>query len=420
MRDKSMPQWLRDPGSPRRAAAGLALVVVVAAVAVAVFVGTPANKALQVRGKPAATAPGRNGSKLTSRSPGSSADSASSSSEPGRGSTTTSSPGTVLPTSYSWSAPVAAIPPPPSGSYNFTALACPSVSLCIASGSGRVVFVSTDPGGPTPWREVVLPGNAIGLNSITCLSPTFCVTGGSDIYVSTDPAAGPSAWVPQHIHNGNVSSLSCPSTHFCMAIQDQLGLIVSSDPAGGSSAWKSFGFPAQVASDPFLSLSCPTVSLCVAGGGNGEVAVSTDPTGGTSAWHAFVIDPVGGDPSIQYANGIGSVTCVGLHFCIATDGSGGIITSNDPAGGSSAWHLYTVPGVQSWGTPSCPTASFCGALLDTTSNQSGTATSSNPTTGPQTWGSMHIDNGALFVACPTVDRCFLLKTDGTLSIGTGQ
>ena len=335
--------------------------------------------------------------------------------------TTTSSSPAILPTSYKWSTPVVAVPPPRSGEYTFTGLSCPSENFCVASGAGRVVYVSTDPDGTIPWRAVVLPGDGAGLETITCPSTRFCVAAGSDIYVSADPTGGSSAWRPQGLSNADVIGISCPTPGLCVAIKGESNMLVSTDPTGGHRAWKAFNWPiaTNAYGIEFGAVSCPSVTLCVASG-TGRVAVSTDPAGGTSTWKTAVIDPVGGIPGRQFANFVKGITCVGPNFCVAVDGTGGMIITTDPTGGPIAWHFSTVEDVQVWGTPSCPTTSFCGASLDTSNNQTGVVAAVNPLDGPQAWSPIHIEPRADFIACPNVNRCYLFGSNGTVSAGTGQ
>jgi hypothetical protein len=335
------------------------------------------------------------------------------------GATTTSPTPLAKPTSAVWSPPVQAFAPTsPAGVTRYlSGISCPSVTLCVAVDRNAEIFTSTDPGGPEPWRVTALPGLDNRLDAVSCPSPTFCVVVGDDIYTSTDPTGGVNAWVSQHMPRNGILSVSCPSPTFCVALAQETNVLVSDHPVGGRSAWTSF-----LLTDPspygYEAVSCPTASLCVLVGIGGVASVSTDPGGGASAWHASIIGPKGGNPSLQGANGLGAVTCVGLHFCLATDSSGGLVATTNPTGGASAWSLYTVPGAQRWDTPSCPTSQFCAAPLLVTDGSGAVAFAVQPATGPGSWGPLHLVPGGGVLSCPTVNRCFQFVGTGGGEVAT--
>ncbi|MHB8319395.1 MAG: hypothetical protein ACYDEP_09250 [Acidimicrobiales bacterium] len=332
---------------------------------------------------------------------------------------TTSTKVPPTPTAFTWSAPAKATQVNPS------ALTCPSVSLCVAINSVGQLFISPDPKGSTPWKLVALPGAvsnpSVSLSAISCPTASFCVAVGSGIYVSTDPAGGPNAWVSQGIaqQQGQLSSVSCSSPKLCVVLDSaNNSFLISTDPTGGPKAWKAtpIALFALGYSGGLYAISCPTVSLCVGVGGLGFAEISTNPTGGPKAWTKTLIDPTGGHPGGQYSNLLSTIDCVGENFCIAGDDSGGIIVTSDPTGGPSAWHVYVIPGMG--GSFSCPAPSFC--VVATGSSTTGLSGASiNPLLGPSAWPESQAAPSG-YMSCPAVSTCFLLSQNGTVQVGTAS
>ncbi|MCL4445856.1 MAG: hypothetical protein M1134_03125 [Actinobacteria bacterium] len=222
---------------------------------------------------------------------------------------------------------------------------------------------------------------------------------------------------------GQLSSVSCPSPRLCVVLDSaNNSFLISTDPTGGPKAWKAtpIALFALGYSGGLYAISCPTVSLCVGVGGLGFAEISTNPTGGPTAWTKTLIDPTGGDLKSEYPTVLSTIDCVGTSFCIAGDGSGGIVVTSDPTGGPSAWHLYVVPSMGGIGyNVSCPTASFC-------VNSSGFSKTNllalgvNPLLGPSAWSiSETVPNGG-YVSCPAVSTCFFLDFKGIVSVGTAS
>ncbi len=143
--------------------------------------------------------------------------------------------------------------------------------------------------------------------------------------------------------NGYLNSVSCPSSSFCAAGDDEgNGLTYN----GGT--WST---PASI--DPgtahYLSMSCPTASFCAAvdAAGNGL-------TYNGSTWS----DPASIDPG----GDLTSVSCPTASFCAAVDRSGNVLTYN-----GSTWSAPQSidPGGQGLVSVSCASASFCVAVDNT-------------------------------------------------------
>ena len=122
------------------------------------------------------------------------------------------------------------------GADSFTAISCPTVHFCAAVDSDGQVVTSTDPaGGASAWTITTLAGS-VQFDSVSCPTASFCVTGGlsDSVFVSTHPTGGPAAWTRQRamfLGLEPMSSLSCPSTRFCVGV-DGGDANVSSNPIG--------------------------------------------------------------------------------------------------------------------------------------------------------------------------------------------
>jgi hypothetical protein len=100
----------------------------------------------------------------------------------------------------SWGAPALIRPGPPYASPNaFSAVSCPSTSLCVAFDQAGNVVTSTRPTeGFSSWRVTNVERSAglFGLGAFSCPSVALCVgvDGGGNVLTSTRPAGGSGAW----------------------------------------------------------------------------------------------------------------------------------------------------------------------------------------------------------------------------------
>jgi hypothetical protein len=155
---------------------------------------------------------------------------------------------------------------------NFDSVACASAGLCLAVGPG--VSTSTNPAGGTgAWRTT----RSLLAISSTCPTTSLCLLGNStnDIYVSTDPAGGPTTYheqqlVDSHSAFATITGITCPSTRDCVAVDDAGDVMSTGHPTAGP--WTSSR------ADPtgFLNgVACPSTTLCVAVDGAGNATVGT-------------------------------------------------------------------------------------------------------------------------------------------------
>jgi hypothetical protein len=245
-----------------------------------------------------------------------------------------------------------------SSSGGLTAIDCPTVSLCVATGVGddtgsdadvppppaAVLWVSTNPtGGPDTWHQVALPDDylgpecgkyggysfcANGLIALACPAASLCVA--MDEYgrtfTSTTPGvASPVAWEQsspnfaggQGIGDTNAAGLACTATPLCLA---------SYADAGGSylAGWNPRGWPTsprlvapanRFDGDAGLGhVWCSDPSLCFVQGASGLYA-SAEPALGAGSWAVVT----------RHQPGLTALSCAARLVCLAFDGAGRLL-----------------------------------------------------------------------------------------------
>jgi hypothetical protein len=154
-------------------------------------------------------------------------------------------------------------------------ISCASSSLCIAASGydfGDNFFTSSNPtGGAGAWDSIEL-----GVFAVACPSITLCVAGGweNNVLTSTNPTGGAGAWTVTSIEPSNgdyAQALSCPSTSLCVGATSNGGVMVSTNPTGGEAAWDA----EDIDNARLLTVSCTTTPFCVAFDGAGGLLVGT-------------------------------------------------------------------------------------------------------------------------------------------------
>lgn len=150
-----------------------------------------------------------------------------------------------------------------------------------------------------------------------------------------------------------------------------------------------YGAPAS-----FTRLSCPSAGLCVGVDDLGDVVSSTDPAGGTSAWIPASVDA---------GTALIGLSCPSASLCVAVDSLGRVLTSADPGGGATAWQASAVDTTGGGlADVSCPTVSLCVAV----DGHGRVLTSTAPAGGVAAWALSDIGAGVLkSVSCPSVSLC---------------
>jgi hypothetical protein len=267
-------------------------------------------------------------------------------------------------------------------------LSCVTASLCTAVDGPYIAtwssgtWTTTSP--PAPADNGSYP---INLQSVSCVSASFCVAAGN--YTDTSGSTkgvletwSDGTWTVEQAPlpadaagNPNVyfepgpgtNFVSCPSVSFCVAAGDYTG--TSGSTEGVLETWSDGTWtateaplPADAAADPeaaLLGLSCPTASFCLATGiynstssGSGNLLETW--SGGS--WSATALQaPV---------NALGPVACVSASACVIANSE--VLTSS---GGSwTAAPLPAPPSGVDWAITNmaCASASYCVAVGEAT------------------------------------------------------
>jgi hypothetical protein len=225
--------------------------------------------------------------------------------------------------------------------------------------------------------------NTGGLSSVSCPTTTFCAAVDSSGNALTFNGA---TWTkPTRLdttgYAGNLTAVSCAPSSFCAAV-DNSGNV---ETYNGTS-WST---PVNVDINGLTSVSCPSASFCVAVDGVGKALTYN------GSWSA--------PTNIDSGNGLTSVSCPSASFCVAVDGVGKALTYN----GSWSAPPTSIDSGNGLTSVSCTSASFC-AAVDNAGNAA-TFTVSG-------WGaSTSIDGGYLgSVSCATSSSCTAVDYNGNV------
>jgi hypothetical protein len=209
-------------------------------------------------------------------------------------------------------------------------ITCPSAQLCVAADGTGQVLSATDPANG-PWPAATLGGpprcyKALcvydAIISLSCPSSSFCAaTDGSNLWTSTDPTAGPAAWLKSSLPAPG-AQIACPSATLCIAASGR-ALTITSDPGDPTPTWVPTGPTDPPPDIRYSGLACATIHACVAVDGNDGYAVSGDPTGAGPTWTVSQIAaPAGAFLPGSPVSALTAVTCEPMGLCLATDGTG--------------------------------------------------------------------------------------------------
>ena len=196
-----------------------------------------------------------------------------------------------------------------SGGDQLSAVSCPSVSLCVAVGYGGTVATSTDPaGGAAAWRVIQAPTSipfecgkygpgedcTANFTAVSCPSVSLCVAVDSadnslgDAVTSSEPTGGAVAWNANQIDKqSGLTGVSCPTVSLCVATDFYGQVLASAHPTGSAAGWAT----EYHSGGEITAVSCGSMSLCVETAGTccnlaappltaGIVATSVDPLDG--------------------------------------------------------------------------------------------------------------------------------------------
>ena len=235
---------------------------------------------------------------------------------------------------------------------------------------------------------------------------------------------GPVLWtVPAGVDAAPIDSVSCPSLGLCVAVDRAGNVLWSANPTGGARAW--FAAPV-VGANELTSVSCPATTLCVAVDAAGDVVTSENPTGGAAAWAVSKIDSSATSNNTDNAGSVllRGVSCPSTSLCVAVDAAGNVLSSTNPAGGSTAWTITHADTNRSYGCGggglacqpplvgiSCPSTALCVAV-----DFSGNLLTTHTPTAPGAWSSVSAHGGApgslWGISCPAVGFCATVDGNG--------
>jgi List-Bact-rpt repeat protein len=222
---------------------------------------------------------------------------------------------------------------------------------------------------------------------------------------SSARAASPLTFsAPQSISANPLTEVSCPTTSFCAALDDQFTVLTSVDPLDASAAWtaNTVGIAYKLA-----GLTCPTSTFCLVGDAAGAIHTSSDPADSSAQWQTV---------QIEQFHPITAASCPSATRCVAVDNDGRAYSTPDPTGDALAWTPKPIDGVNSLTAISCPTISLCVAV-----DKAGNAvTSTSPTFGSAPWQVAAIDPGnhLTAVSCPSETLCVASDMSGYVLVST--
>lgn len=237
------------------------------------------------------------------------------------------------------------------GSLELSDVSCaPQGAVCAAVG-GAGIFVSTDPtGGPGAWHHVA---ESPAASSVSCPSTALCVAARSNaVFSSTDPGNPASSWSETYLGGGPqpmlIAGIACSGTSLCVAVDREAegGLITSTNPVGGPASWTK----AQIGQGRLTSVSCPTGSFCVALGEE-TLASSANPAGGSSTWQ--LTHPV------LALKQVSQLACASASVCAAVGENGYVASSSVPAAAASWESVEGADGTNALTAVSCPSETMC-------------------------------------------------------------
>lgn len=204
------------------------------------------------------------------------------------------------------------------------------------------------------WSGPVEIDGGHSLNAVACPSSAFCVAvdDAGRALVGTRPQAGTSgSWSTLAIDGArSLTSISCPTAGLCVAVDAEGHALISTNPTAGAGTWKVVTIDGALV---LTSVSCPTTGLCVAVDSEGRAIFSTSPSVAVSgAWSA----------PVAVAKTLVSVSCASQALCVALDGEGRALLSTEPTGGASAWHPRSIDPNADLAAVACYGAGSCVAV----------------------------------------------------------
>jgi hypothetical protein len=231
----------------------------------------------------------------------------------------------------------------PLTNYGITSVSCTSPNLCLAGATDGSIFTSTAPnGGQSTWtaRQIGQPAvcgddgcDYDSIQAVSCASPQLCAaTDDANLWVSTDPGAANPTWTKSQMPpSGRV--LTCPADDLCVSANGE-EIDATTNPSSASPTWTVTHLPTVTGDSGFgttspgsvSSVSCPSTQLCVAVDKIAGYAFAGNPTD-PSSWTATKID----SPLVSHGVppvSLTSVSCPPSGPCVAVDAVGNAIVGS--------------------------------------------------------------------------------------------
>ncbi len=296
----------------------------------------------------------------------------------------TTPPHPARPSSAATTSPPAASGPPAA----LDAVACPTVSECIAVGGAGGVEVSRT-GGRT-WSAATVPTRHY-LFGVACDDPAHCVAVG-DAGTALVTGDGGSSWKLYPTGVGiPLSSVACPGDGRCYAVGDADTVIATDD--SGSHWQRVLGGTGVVD-----GVACSTSIQCAAVTSS---AVENLATSNGSTWKPVTL-PFAPLDGLAPLNGIG---CSG-PTCVAVGGHGLIASS---LRGGATWSADQSPTSDNLMAAACRSPLACVAV-----GQAGTILITEGSGPPWKSVASHTGQTLLGVACPSLDQCVAVGSGGAV------
>ena len=281
----------------------------------------------------------------------------------------------------------------------FEPISCANASFCAQGGTAdgsAAVLTTTSPTGPASgWKITKLP-SSFQVSSVSCPTTRLCAaaTANGQVFVSTNPLGGTSAWRQAWAGYGAAGSLgpapqvACSPDGHCVAVDPVHNASAVTSNAASTAPWKPLAALSVERFNNSGDVSCAGGPVCVLA--NGYVfQINTD-----SATVSGPSNPL--NSSTTSSSGVQRVSCVNASVCYAMGTAGGFqsmfLSSGD---GGSSWSATPWPGT--FGllpALSCSSSSLCAIASDTLK------ATADPAGGPGSWGTAPNPFGmSRFVSC---------------------
>jgi hypothetical protein len=186
---------------------------------------------------------------------------------------------------------------------NLTAVSCPAVGRCVATGDLDAYTYSSGSG----WAQGVVVQDNFALTAISCASAAFCLAADNDGNVY---AYSGGHWTgAKAIDAGSdLTSVSCPTAAFCAVTS--AGATAYIDSHGAWSARNLVGADGNPAN--LTAVSCPAAGLCTANGDWDGYRYSV------GAWARGIL--------VQDNTTFAALSCPAVYVCRAVDNAGHVYT----------------------------------------------------------------------------------------------